>query len=391
MIGMTNVTKPPANTARTVMKQDDGFTYRVGVVQWFDKDGIAEALADELAALGHDPVYFRWDQPLPHNAEVIFSFAPYGDFLRVASRLEALPAHQRPILIHWNTEGIPDLGLPWRFVSVMSALRSGLGRAIHTGKRWLPASISCALQKWQTSRMLRFRYVGDYYYAYRRGWLHLFADSSEVYAQIHRKHGLPAFYLPWGAVNRWYADLGLQRDVDVLWMGKRGTKRRSDLLDRVRAELRPHGIEVYVADNEENPYVFGDERTALLNRAKVTLNVTRTWYDDNFSRFSMAAPNRSLIVSEPMLPHCPAYKAGVHYVSAPIEKLAESILYYIRNEDKRAEIVENAYRLVTTELTMGNSLKPIMQEVHRLRQTGQMGVAARTSTKPAFTRVQTRG
>jgi hypothetical protein len=373
----------PLNAPPPFTKQEGASTtYRVGVVQWFENDGIGEAIFDELLALGHEPVYFRWDRPLPRDVEVIFSFAPYGDFLRVASRLEEWPPHQRPPLIHWNTEGIPDLGLPWPFVSTMSTLRSGVGRAIHASSHWLPASISRVLHKWQTSCMLRFRYVGDYYYAYRRGWLHIFADSSEVYAHIHRQHGLPTFYFPWGAVPRWYGDLRLQRDVDVLWMGKRGTKRRSDMLDRVRAELRGHGIEIYVADNEENPYVFGDERTALLNRAKITLNITRTWYDDNFSRFSMAASNRSLIVSEPMLPHCPEYKAGVHYVSAPIDKLAESIVYYIKNEDKRAEIVENAYHLVTTQLTMRNSLKPIMEEVDKIRQAAQAGPGTDDQTRP---------
>jgi hypothetical protein len=65
-----------------------------------------------------------------------------------------------------------------------------------------------------------------------------------------------------------------------------------------------------MADNEENPFIFGETRTAFLNRAKITLNITRTWYDDNFSRFAYAVPNRSLVVSEPLLPHCPEYEAG---------------------------------------------------------------------------------
>lgn len=76
---------------------------------------------------------------------------------------------------------------------------------------------------------------------------------------------------PWGATPRWYADLGLERDIDVLWMGKRGSKRRSNLLDQVRKELDTVGVSIYVADNEENPFIHGDDRIRFLNRAKLPL------------------------------------------------------------------------------------------------------------------------
>jgi hypothetical protein len=215
---------------------------------------------------------------------------------------------------------------------------------------------------WFKNRMLRFRYVGDYYHAYHRGLLSIFADSSSVYAEIHRKHGLPTTYFPWGAAPAWYADLHLPRDVDVVWLGKRGTKRRSDLLDRIRGELRRHGVDIYVADNVENPFVWREQRTELLNRAKITLNITRTWYDDNYSRFSMAAPNRSLIVSEPMLPHCPEYKSGMHYVAAPIQELSAAILHYLEAEEERRIITDRAYNLLTQELTLANSVRRVMAD-----------------------------
>jgi spore maturation protein CgeB len=74
-----------------------------------------------------------------------------------------------------------------------------------------------------------------------------------------------------------------------------------------------------------------------------------------------------LIISEPLLPHCPQYKSGTHYVSASIDKLAETIMYYLRQEDERLRIVENAYQLVTTELTFRNSIQAIMDAVHSKR------------------------
>jgi spore maturation protein CgeB len=83
----------------------------------------------------------------------------------------------------------------------------------------------------------------------------------------------------------------------------------------------------------------------------------------------MAMPNRSMVVSEPLLPHCPAYESGYHYVSAPIESLSETILYYLAQEDERLRIVENAYQLVTSKLTFYNSIKTIMEAVNQLRGT----------------------
>jgi hypothetical protein len=217
--------------------------------------------------------------------------------------------------------------------------------------------------------MLRFRYLGDYYYAHRRGWIDIFADTSEIYAEIHRRQGLPTIVAPWGSTPQWYEDLGLERDIDVLWMGTRGTKRRSSLLDRVRSELDANGVRTYVADGKENPFIFGNQRTYYLNRSKITLNITRTWYDDNFSRIALATPNRSLIVSEPVLPHCPSFIAGTHYVAASGDFLAETILYYLEHEEERLRIVENAYRLVTTKLVFRESIKLIMDAANQVYQS----------------------
>lgn len=334
---------------------------KVAIVKWWDNDEIAQAIGHELSALGYTALYFRFDQPIPNDVDTVFSFAPYGKLLPLASKVSRISPEKRPIFVHWNTEGMPDLRIPWGAMSALSACRSYVDRLSESDNRWLRAMANKSPISWVNKNSYRFRYLGDYHYAYRKGWLNVFADSSAVYAQLHSQHGLPTVVAPWGSTQDWYAELGLARDIDVLWMGKRGTKRRSDILDRVREELNLHGVEIYVADNEENPFVFGEERTRFLNRAKITLNITRTWYDDNFSRFAMAAPNRSLIVSEPLLPHCPAYKSGLHYVSAPIEDLAKTILYYLDHQNERQRIVENAYRLSTTEVTFANSIKNIMK------------------------------
>lgn len=344
--------------------------HRVGVVAWQTFDGIAEAIGDELATLGYQPVLVSSASPLPRNLDVVLSHGPHGHFLAIASQMAHQSPRDRPIFAHWNTEGMPDLRIAWPLMHSLATMRSRLSMLNAPGSRWERKLEKLQILSWLNARMHRFRYLGDYDYAYRKGWIDVFADSSAIYAQLRSRHGMPTVVAHWGATKRWCADLYLDRDIDVLWMGCWGTKRRQQILKQVVGGLRTQGVRVHVADNVENPFVFDEERTRLLNRAKITLNLTRTWHDDNYSRFALAAPNRSLVVSEPLLPHCPPCKAGVHYVDAPIPRLLDTILYYLEHEEERQQIVQCAYELFATTLSFRNSIQEIMRAV---TQVGRIG------------------
>jgi glycosyltransferase involved in cell wall biosynthesis len=65
-------------------------------------------------------------------------------------------------------------------------------------------------------------------------------------------------------------------------------------------------------------------------------------------------------VSEPLyLPE--PYQPGVHYVEAPVEQLAETIRQYLADDDARRRITEEAYRFVTTELTLERSFSRLLE------------------------------
>lgn len=340
---------------------------RVAVVEWIPVDGVAEAICEGLSELGHQSVRFPFDGAVPDGVDVVFSFAPYNRFQQIPRRVARIPAGRRPTFVHWNIENPPDLRIPWLLMGTVGACRSWVDR-LNDSDNGRVRSLACRFPfSWINRRMHRFRHVGDYHYVHRKGWLDVFAETSQVYAQLHSRHGLPALFVPWGLPRNWHANLDLERDIDVLWMGNRRTRRRSLLLDRVRQELSQHGVEMYVADNVENPFIYGAVRTQFLNRAKITLNLLPRWYDHAFTfRFPVAAGNRSLVVSEPILPHLPMCEAGKHYVSAPTESLAETILYYLAHDDEKLQIVENAYCLVTTELTFGSSIQTILEAVGRV-------------------------
>lgn len=335
----------------------------VAVVTWGKHDALALAIGNELKRAGYTPQYFPAAEPPPLDASIVFSFAPYGRWNQIPYALSQRERSARPLLIHWNTENPPDLRIPWGIMGSVGAARAWLDR-LHEAdaprRNWLQAPPL----RWLDSRMAKFRYVGEVHYAARKGWLNHYVESSEIYAALHAQHGLPTQMVRWGTVPEWCADLQLERDIDVLWFGIRRTTRRSRLLDQVRAELKARGIDMYVADGTERPLLHGTPRTEILNRAKVTLNLLPTWYDHAFPyRFHVAAGNRSLVITEPTLKHSSIYQAGEHYVSASIETLAETISYYIKNQREREAITENAYQLVMTRMTMGDSVRAILKAV----------------------------
>ena len=331
--------------------------YRVAVPEWVEDDGIARMICFELERIGYNPVLFFFDRNIPEAVDYLLTFGPYNRILPIWQNNARIALSRRPVVIHWNTEGMPDLRIPPKLVGALGAMRSKIGRMGYSGSVFDHFLYSIPpvsnIDQW----FKRYRFHGDYEYACRKGWLHVLSDTSQIYSQIRSKIGIPTLYAPWGASQRWYEDLGLERDLDVLWMGTRGSQRRSRILDQVFRELKSKGLNVYIADNEERPFIFGEERTRYLNRAKITLNITRTWYDDNFSRLTMACSNRSLVVSEPVLPHCTEFKENIHYVSAKIEDLATTIVYYLEHEEERKQIVDNAYELMMAELKFEKSLR----------------------------------
>ena len=339
--------------------------YRVAVPEWVEDDGIANMISFELQQIGYDPVLFFFDSRIPEDVDYLLTFGPYNRILPIWQTNAHTAPHRRPVVIHWNTEGMPDPRIPPGLFRPLAAMRSKIGRMRYSGSgldRFLysigPVSKIDRLYK-------RYLYHGDYEYACQKGWLQVLSDSSHIYSQIRSRSGIPTVYAPWGASQLWYKDLGLDRDLDVLWMGTRGSRRRGRILDQVFSELKSKGVKVYIGDNEVDPFIFGAERTTYLNRAKITLNITRTWYDDNFSRFTMACPNRSLVISEPVLPHCIEFKEDVHYVSAKVEEIANTILYYLEHEEERNQIVDNAYNLMMTELKFENSLRKMFAAPQR--------------------------
>lgn len=319
---------------------------RAGVVHWEDGDGIAAAIRGSLTDLGWSPIAIAPDGRFPADLDIIILWGPLGSLAPTANRLIAACNKQRPKLVLWQTEQAWNPAIPAWLGIPASKLRSWLDRR-------RPFAFA-----------LRFRHVGDMLWLKRHGLPDVLAVSSDWYADFLRRLGIDCMTAYVGAFPNWGADLGMERDIPILWLGKPGSSRRSRLLKQIRTELERLGVEMVVVDGIEAPYVFGQERVVLLNRTRIVLNLLRQPWDANAVRYYLAALNGAMILTEPTLPHNP-FKSGVHLAMVEPDRLAEAAVYFLQNEPVRKQLADNARLLVSNELTMSRQLSGILASLER--------------------------
>ncbi len=168
--------------------------------------------------------------------------------------------------------------------------------------------------------------------------------------------GIDAGFVPLGYHPRWGGKLSLERDIDVLFLGFLKSKRRRSILKDLDKKLSAKGIKLQIISKE----CFGEQRAALLNRAKIVLDIPNIPWEMAGMRFLMCLSCGALVISEYVDETAP-YKPGVHFVRAKPEELPDAICHYLKNENQRQAIVDSAYKFITQELTLKNSLIKIME------------------------------
>ncbi len=337
-----------------------GRPLRIGVsIPTHDRNvQMARGVARSVASLGHTPVAFADDDSLPTGLDLVITIGPLSSLVPLANQLIACSPARRPPWALIHTEPLPNPDLPEWFLRSFGALRSRAERAIYyqtSSGAWQPSPSLRRL----LSRAHRYRYYGDLFWVRQEGVLSVLAVWSRVIADFLRARGFDPIVLTGGYQLDWGRDLGLPRDIPVLWLGKPVSGRRVQLLNRLRQELDTRGVPMTVVDGVEHPFVLGEERTALLNRTKVMVNFVRQKYDDNSMRYPLAAHNRVLLVSEPTLRHT-YFEPGVHLVESSIDRMADTICYYLQHDDERQRIVDNAYQFVAANAQPGQAIAQVI-------------------------------
>ncbi len=85
---------------------------RIGIVFWSKGDGVAILHSQIVQRLGYEVENFFGDQKLPECLDLILLFGPWGSMLPLTNQLIAIPPEQRPRLVWWLSEQLPNPALP---------------------------------------------------------------------------------------------------------------------------------------------------------------------------------------------------------------------------------------------------------------------------------------
>ncbi len=180
-------------------------------------------------------------------------------------------------------------------------------------------------------------------------------------ADFLRARGIDAEYLPLGhhAVWGWTdADDPAPRDIDVLFLGMLHGRRQT-ILETIQGQLAPHGLRVHTNYDFNPSGAWGDERNALLRRARVFLSIYRYPGDGSGMRFSMGMGNGALVVSEPVADPDP-FVAGRDYVQAAVPALADALLAALADEPARRAMCRAAQDCLRTHYSLQGSAERIL-------------------------------
>jgi hypothetical protein len=258
-------------------------------------------------------------------------------YSRTLDRIARMPPAERPTVLVWHTEPLP------------------MPRAAETQRQMLTTRELGKL-------VLRDRRVNDHYSNARylrrlasSGTVDVLAVATRAYQAYLEQEGVTAELVPLGYHPSHGRLLDRERDIDAVFLGDFRLPRRRRILRRLARE----GVDVLSLGDYANPELWGEGRVELMNRVKIALNIPRLEGHLPDVRLVVAMANGALVVSEPLyLPE--PYVPGVHYVEAPVDRLAETIRRYVGDDAARRRITDEAHRFVTTELTLNRSFSRLL-------------------------------
>ncbi len=312
---------------------------RITLPLWTPKLPAAQTrLRDRLRDLGHDVSLVDDHQFVPSGEDLVWFTGAVNWFPHSTRTLRATPRPERPRTLLWQTEPLP---LPKAAGVRLERLhaRELAKIVLRDPRRSDPRSNARAILR-----------------LHRDGLPDVLVVSTRERQQFLAERGIASIFAPLGYGEYTGRDLGLTRDIDVLFLGELEIPRRKRILRRLRAS----GVNVVALGDWNDPNLFGVARVELVNRAKILLNIPRHPGLLSGGRMLLGMANKALVVAEPIYEPEP-YRPGVHYVSAELAEFPDVIAHYLAEDDARRAIVETAYEFVTTELTMQASVETILR------------------------------
>jgi Glycosyl transferases group 1 len=290
-----------------------------------------------LGELGCDVRILPEEALEPVGADLVWASGSANWFPGAYRRLVETPPGECPPVVLWHTELLPFARSAGQKLEPLH-LREVATVLLRDPGATDPRTNFRALRRWL-----------------EHGLPDLLVVTTREKQEFLAEQGIAAEFVPAGYHHSLGRDLDLERDIDVLFLGALDVPRRERILRRIRRA----GVEVRAVGGWGDPAFWGENRTHLLNRAKILLNLPRHPGLLSGKRMILGMANKALVISERV--HLPEpYVAGEHYVSATLDAMPEAIRGYLADEGERRRITENAYRFVTEELTMSRSVSSIL-------------------------------
>jgi hypothetical protein len=352
-----------------------------------DVHKLGEILSDVLSNMGHSP-FIAYDGERPAtDSDILLLIGDCHSFNGFAKLLNRC-AGVRPVTVLWQIDPLPPMNFSEHCEKIGVA-------AFRNLERWRCSWRSKIVNACLTRSMRRKRKQDAYERIFRdfrnemakslkppfnildeesckfmmRGYLWLKKHSSQPWLDhvvcsipsrrdFLRTRGIDAHYAPLGYHPILGSNLNLNRDIDVVFLGNTENFRRRAVLENITKNLQSK--KMYI-DNPPGRHL-GTERTALLNRAAISLNTPMYPWETAGLRFMISMACGALVISEPIEDPVP-YEPGVHFIQAEVADMPDVIEHYSKHTDERQAIVDTAYRYITQTLTMENSVKKILQTV----------------------------
>ncbi len=184
--------------------------------------------------------------------------------------------------------------------------------------------------------------------------------SSQSRREFLAEKGIVSHWVPLGYFPSMGNDMNVLRDIDVLFIGTLDVPRRKRLIKRLHNRV----ANITTIGDWFDSACWGGNRTQIINRAKIFLNIHRLSGDLAGYRMILGMANKSLVLSEPIYNPTP-FVPGKHYVSATVEEMPDVIDYYLNHEQERKLIANEGYAFVAKELLLEQSIAHILKLIKR--------------------------
>ena len=357
---------------------------------------IAAMLTDELRATGDTAVRVDDGDPQCLAAGMVLLVGDCLEFTQTADIL-AQAGTQRPRTVLWQLHALPPPDLPKEIIAsgvraadalyriqshgavgrflarirlaVPPKARVILRSALYRGVR-KQVSQSAASSRWRLDEASRQFMLMRYAWLVRQladGWLDRLAVSTAPRAAFLSTQGMPVEYVPFGHHPLLGSAQRVTRDINVLFLGRAKIRRRQVLLERIDAALSRKGCRLHVIEGG----CFGETRTSLLNRTRISINLNNYPWEVPGIRFIMSMACGALVVTESLGDVTP-FGEGEHFVSAATVDLPDVVLRLLDDPVECQRLTDSARRFVTQDLTLRRSLSKLL---------GRSGVSMRAAAR----------